>query len=83
MVARSIESFWEDFRKTVMYPDSPPIQIKDMRTAFHAGFFSMLIIMDKIRQSDISDTVGMMYLSQLTKEMNDYMKKVKRNVPTS
>ncbi len=72
MVRDSIQKLWTDFQKKVIAPNAPAHQVRDMRMAFHAGFFSMLLMAMRLGETDVSEDAGILYLEQLRKEMNNF-----------
>lgn len=69
----TIKSMWQDYMETVMPKDAPQIQKNECRLAFYAGFYSMMTINYKLGGSDVPESVGVLYLETLRKEMNEFM----------
>ena len=51
---RTIAQEWEQFRKAAMPETAPDYQIRDMETAFYAGYISLLATCDDIAKSKMS-----------------------------
>jgi len=49
---KTIEQRWTDFESRVIAADAPPLQREEMRTAFYAGFKSMLDVNFELAELD-------------------------------
>lgn len=71
---QTIAAYWEDFRKDVISPDAPEIQLREMRRSFYAGFHAMLEANIKI--ADMSENAACALLDSLWAESNQFVQDV-------
>ena len=70
--------FWTSYRKEVMHPEAPQLQITECKAAFYGGalaiFQAILTAPD-----DVSEELGADYLETLRKEIQATLEEMGRN----
>lgn len=69
---------WEIFRKDVIPPGAPPIQLVECRRAFYAGAHAALQLMATVGDSGVSEETGAAYVESLMQECRGFAMAVKR-----
>jgi hypothetical protein len=63
-----LKEAWESFVKNVMPAAAPAIQHQEMRRAFYAGAYSMLVLVTEAAPDSISEDEGVALLEGLAQE---------------
>lgn len=77
MTCNIVKEQWEEFRRLVMHPDSPPIQVTEMRNAFYAGTHMMLLKIVEIANERAIEG-AMQKLNSIQKEIEDYAEMIRQ-----
>jgi len=78
MKLETISEAWEGFRDAIFEGVNPsPIQEKETKKAFYAGFWAMLAITRKIGEPEVDEEVALQYLEDRYQEGTDFLKAFK------
>lgn len=59
----TLQAEWERLEREVMPVNAPEVQRKEMKRAFYMGAFSVLKLMDRMAEQDISEEAGSLMIS--------------------
>jgi hypothetical protein len=68
-----VKDAWESFERRVVADDAPPIQRQEMRRAFYAGAWAVLITCETISAPDISQEQAVAILASCRKECERFV----------
>lgn len=72
MTLITVKSMWNDYRKYCVSSEAGPVQLKETRMAFYAGFMCMMEVNKAIGEPEVSEKVACTYLKALDKELSDF-----------
>lgn len=70
--------WWNSYARAVMPADAPEVQRVEMRRAFMAGVWSMLMACSDIGKPNITEEDGVMFLETLKRECMAFQDMVKQ-----
>lgn len=73
----TVQQMWDGFASSVLPKDAPPIQWTEMRRAFYAGCYGMLMACSQIGEESVSEDTGVLRLELWKQECEDFYRKVK------
>lgn len=73
---RTIQEQWIDYRKKVVPPDAPDVQIQETRRGFYAGALAILQMQFAVSggEEELSDDAGVALIESWHQECADFMK---------
>jgi hypothetical protein len=72
-MGQSVEQQWEEFWQAVAPKDASPIQQQEMRRAFYAGAWAMLMGCAGIGDDSVSEDAGVEQLEAWKQEMEAFL----------
>ena len=70
-----LQKEWLIFRKQVIPPDAPDVQVREMKLAFHAGI-AVMLAMTNYLANEADELVAVRILKQLHQENEAFFKEV-------
>ena len=76
---RLLETEWDKYRRQVLPPDAPPIQIQECRRAFFGGAWAIYsLMMNKMTSGDEVKPEDLQMMASLDREMRNFGERAKR-----
>jgi hypothetical protein len=69
----TVKAMWEGFEKDVIPDDAPLVQVQEMRRAFYAGAWAMLVGCKSVGNDDVTEDEGVAQLESWRKECERFV----------
>ena len=76
MALNSLENEWNGFAKMVLPPNASAVQRAEMRKAFIAGAYTVIVNLQEIGQDHITEIEGVAHLESIKKECEEFQKQM-------
>ncbi|MBN3949411.1 MAG: hypothetical protein HWQ38_24275 [Nostoc sp. NMS7] len=75
----TISSHWQSYEAQVLPKGCSPVQLQETRRAFYAGAVSVLALMAKLSEEEITEEEGSDIIEELMQESRDFTARIGRD----